>query len=133
MKKVITFGVFDYFHYGHLRLFEQAKINGDYLIVAIQDEAYIRKYKPDAKIFYTNEQRNALIRALRIVDETVFYTDVDVTIKEIDFDVFAVGEDQNHTGFQSAIRYCEENQKSVVRMTRTPGICSSEIKNYLSS
>lgn len=133
MKKVITFGVFDYFHYGHLRLFEQAKINGDYLIVAIQDEAYIRKYKPDAKIFYTNEQRNALIRALRIVDETVFYTDVDVTIKEIDFDVFAVGEDQNHAGFQSAIRYCEENQKSVVRMTRTPGICSSEIKNHLSS
>lgn len=131
MKKVITFGVFDYFHYGHLRLFEQAKINGDYLIVAIQDEAYIRKYKPDAKIFYTNEQRNALIRALRIVDETVFYTDVDVTIKEIDFDVFAVGEDQDHVGFQNAIKYCEENQKSVVRMMRTPGICSSEIKNHL--
>lgn len=24
-KKVLTVGVFDYFHYGHLRLFENAK------------------------------------------------------------------------------------------------------------
>lgn len=25
MKKVLTFGVFDYFHIGHLRLFENCK------------------------------------------------------------------------------------------------------------
>ena len=31
MKKVITVGVFDYFHLGHLRLFENAKKLGDYL------------------------------------------------------------------------------------------------------
>ena len=28
MKKVITVGVFDYFHLGHLRLFENAKKTG---------------------------------------------------------------------------------------------------------
>lgn len=46
MKKVITFGVYDYFHLGHLRLFENAKALGDYLVVAVQDEDYILKYKP---------------------------------------------------------------------------------------
>lgn len=44
---------------------------------------------------------------------------------------FAVGEDQNHAGFQRAIEWCKENGKEVVRMKRTPGICSSEIKKSL--
>ncbi|MGN0786374.1 MAG: adenylyltransferase/cytidyltransferase family protein [Christensenellales bacterium] len=56
MKKVITFGVFDYFHFGHLRLIENASKYGDYLIVAVQDEAYIKKYKPNTDILYSAEQ-----------------------------------------------------------------------------
>ena len=48
MSKILTFGVYDYFHLGHLRLFKQCKEYGDYLIVAVQDSKYILKYKPDA-------------------------------------------------------------------------------------
>jgi glycerol-3-phosphate cytidylyltransferase len=131
MKKVVTFGVYDYFHLGHLRLFENAKTLGDYLIVAVQDGNYILKTKPNAKVMYTTEERKELVGALRVVDEVVDYTDVDVTIKTLDFDVFAIGEDQDHEGFQRAIKWCEDNGKEVVRMRRTPGICSSEIKNKL--
>ena len=131
MKKVVTFGVYDYFHLGHLRLFKNAKNLGDWLIVAVQDGDYILKTKPDAKVMYTTEQRKELVSALSVVDEVVSYTDVDVTIKTLDFDVFAVGEDQNHAGFQRAIEWCKENGKEVVRMNRTPGICSSEIKKSL--
>lgn len=131
MKKVVTFGVYDYFHLGHLRLFKNAKKLGDWLIVAVQDGNYILKTKPNAKVMYTTEQRKELVGALRVVDEVVSYTDVDVTIKSLDFDVFAVGEDQKHAGFQRAIEWCEENGKEVVRMQRTPGICSSEIKKSL--
>ena len=80
---------------------------------------------------YTTEERKELVGALRVVDEVVDYTDVDVTIKTLDFDVFAIGEDQKHEGFQRAIKWCEDNGKEVVRMRRTPGICSSEIKNKL--
>ena len=131
MKKVVTFGVYDYFHLGHLRLFKNAKNLGDWLIVAVQDGDYILKTKPDAKVMYTTEQRKELVSALSVVDEVVSYTDVDVTIKTLDLDVFAVGEDQNHAGFQRAIEWCKENGKEVVRMKRTPGICSSEIKKSL--
>lgn len=49
MKKILTVGVYDYFHLGHLRLFKNAKKLGDYLIVAVQDGDYILRYKPDAK------------------------------------------------------------------------------------
>lgn len=131
MKKVVTFGVYDYFHLGHLRLFKNAKALGDYLIVAVQDGNYILKTKPNAKVMYTTEERKELVGALRVVDEVVDYTDVDVTIKTLDFDVFAIGEDQKHEGLQRAIKWCEDNGKEVVRMRRTPGICSSEIKKML--
>lgn len=55
MVKVVTFGVYDYFHLGHLRLFENAKALGDYLIVAVQDGDYILKTKPNATVLYTTE------------------------------------------------------------------------------
>ena len=128
LTKVLTFGVYDYFHLGHLRLYKQCKNYGDYLIVAVQDSDFILKYKPTAKILYTTEQRIELIESLRIVDEVTTYKNVDEDIKNIDFDVFAVGEDQNHEGFQRAIEWCEKNNKKVVRLKRTPGICSSDIK-----
>lgn len=114
-----------------MRLFKNARELGDYLIVAVQDGNYILKTKPNAKVMYTTEERKELVGALRVVDEVVDYTDVDVTIKTLDFDVFAIGEDQNHEGFQRAIKWCEDNGKEVVRMKRTPGICSSEIKKML--
>lgn len=109
MKKVVTFGVYDYFHLGHLRLFKRARALGDYLIVAVQDGDFILKTKPNAKVLYTTDERKELVGALRPVDEVVSYTDVDVTIKTLDFDIFAIGEDQNHAGFQRAIKWCEEN------------------------
>ena len=133
MIKVLTVGVYDYFHLGHLRLFENAKELGDYLIVAVQDEDFILKTKPNAKILYTTEQRKELVGALRVVDEVVGYTDVDAIVKMIDFDVFAIGEDQNHEGFQKAVEWCKEKGKKIVRMRRTPGIISSDIKQKLIS
>ena len=131
MKKVITFGVFDYFHLGHLRLFQNAKRLGDYLIVAVQDGTYIQKYKPNAKVLYTTEERMELVRALKVVDEVVIYRDVNEDIKRLDFDVFAIGEDQTHSGFQQAVSYCEKEGKQGVRMKRTEGISSSEIKDHI--
>lgn len=131
MKKVLTVGVFDYFHYGHYKLFENAKKLGDYLIVAVQDGDYILKYKPEASILYTTEQRLELISALRSVDEVVIYYDVDKIVKEVEFDVFAVGGDQNHAGFMRAVEWCKANGKEVITLPRTPGICSSDIKKNL--
>ena len=131
MKKVIPVGVFDYFHLGHLRLFENAKRLGDYLIVAVQDGDCILKTKPNAKILYSTEQRIGIVKALRMVDEVIIYEDVDKTIPQVDFDIFAVGGDQTHEGFQRAIKWCEENGKEVVRLSRTAGISSSQIKSQV--
>ena len=131
MKKVITVGVFDYFHLGHLRLFENAKKLGDYLIVAVQKEECILKTKPNANILYSTEQRVDLVKGLRVVDEVILYQDVDTLLPNVEFDIFAIGSDQTHEGFQRAIKWCVENGKEVTRLQRTPGICSSKIKEQL--
>lgn len=131
MKKVLTVGVFDYFHLGHLRLFKQCKAHGDYLIVAVQDGSYILKYKPYAKVLYSTNERIEMLEALRTVDEVIVYQDVDKIVKEVDFDVFAIGEDQTHNGFITAADWCIKNKKEIVRLKRTEGISSSNIKQNI--
>lgn len=132
MKKVITFGVFDYFHYGHLKLFERARKYGDYLIVAVQEDKSILKYKPQANVLYSTEQRKELIGALAVVDEVITYNDVDKDIRNVEFDVFVRGEDQSHAGFQEAVQYAYELGKEVIALERTKGISSTQIKKNIS-
>lgn len=129
--KVLTVGVFDYFHYGHLKLLERCKNLGDTLTVAVQRGEEILKNKPEARVLYSTEQRKEMISAIRFVDAVVEYGQVDQDIATFDFDVFAVGGDQNHEGFQRAIAYCKEHGKKVVVLERTPNICSSDIKKSL--
>ena len=40
VKKVITYGTFDLFHYGHLNLLKRAKALGDYLVVGVTTENF---------------------------------------------------------------------------------------------
>lgn len=130
MSKILTFGVFDYFHLGHLRLFKQCKEYADFLIVAVQNGEYILKYKPDAKVMYSTEERVEMLEALKIVDKVVVYETVSAkTLETIDFDILALGEDHKGKRFDEVNDWCNNHEKSIVRLKRTPGICSTNIKN----
>ena len=132
MKKILTFGVYDYFHLGHLRLFKQCKEHADYLIVAVQDGEYIKKFKPEAQVLYSTDERVEMLEALRVVDQVVVYQTVGAAaLERIDFDVLALGEDHRGSRFDEITAWCERNGKQVIRLKRTPGIASSEIKQAL--
>lgn len=130
---VLTFGVFDYFHYGHLKLLERCKNLGDYLIVAVQKDEEIHKTKPNAVVLYNLSQRMEMIGALKCVDEVVPYTQVEDTIKTLNFDLLVVGPDQNHAGILHGIEWAKAHGKKVVVLPRTPNISSTLIKERLSS
>ena len=130
-KKVLTVGVYDLLHKGHVELYRRAKGLGDYLIVAAQDSNYILKYKPTAKVLNSTEDRMYMIKSIRYVDEVISYTDVDKIVKEVDFDVFVTGPDQCHEGFQRAIKWCEEHGKEHIVLGRTDGVSSSELKKKI--
>lgn len=133
MKKILTVGVYDMLHIGHILLFQHAKeLFGDSkLIVAVQDGDFILKYKPNTKMICTTEERLYMVKSIRYVDDVCVYRDVDVDIQNIDFDVFAKGPDQNHSGFQRAVEWCKEHGKEVVVIPRTEGISSTILKEYM--
>ena len=137
MKKVITLGVFDLFHLGHLRLFQNIKnkVGKDaYLIVAIQNDDFIKKFKPEAQVLYNQDERFEMVSSLKIVDEVVTYNEFDDIINRIDFDIWAKGCEQggaNHKPFNNLLSYCEQNNKTVLTMPRTEGISSTYYKRII--
>ena len=135
VKKYITFGVFDLFHFGHLKLFTRIKEQfgeDSFLIVCVQSSENILKYKPKNKILYSTAERVQMIKSLKCVDEVKIYDDIDEDIKQVEFDVWIKGPDQCHEGFQNAMKWCDENNKEYVVLERTDGISSTFIKNMIS-
>lgn len=130
MKTVLTVGVYDMLHIGHILLFKKAKELGNRLIVAVQDESVILKYKPQAKMIYSTEERCYMVSTIKYVDEVIVYKDVDKDIQSVNFDIFAKGPDQVHEGFQRAVKWCEEHGKEVVVIPRTEGISSTLLREY---
>lgn len=131
-KRVFTVGVYDLLHKGHVELYRRAKGLGDYLIVAVQDGDFIMKYKPNANVLNSTEDRKYMVKSIRYVDEVITYYDVDKIVQEVDFDVFVTGPDQCHDGFKKAIQWCEENGKEHIVLGRTDGVSSSELKAMIS-
>ena len=73
-----------------------------------------------------------MLEALRIVDKVIVYDSVCVeTLEKIDFDILALGEDHKGGRFDEVEKWCNEHNKKVVRLKRTPGICSSDIKKVV--
>lgn len=131
MKRVLTCGVFDYFHLGHLRLLKQAKEHGDYLIVAVMNGECVKMYKPDQNLFYTTEERMEMVGALKIVDEVIEYQHINAdTIGKlgVDFDVYCLGEDHVGERWDGIVQWCLDHGKEVARLKRTPGVSSTELR-----
>lgn len=124
--KVLTFGVFDILHIGHTNLFRNARVFGDYLIVAVQEDESVEKFKPGCHLSEDYETRTRKILECGLVDEVVPYSSVGMDIRNMDFDIFVKGPDQIHSGFAEAEKWCRENGKRVVVVPRTEGISSTE-------
>ncbi len=68
-KKIVTCnGSFDLFHCGHLLFLEYAKKQGDILVVGLNSDSSIKKYKSEDRPIVTEKERSQIIAALEIVD-----------------------------------------------------------------
>lgn len=128
MKKVITYGTFDLFHYGHLRILERAKSFGDYLVVAVSsDEFNAIKGK---RCTYSYEHRAAIVKAIKYVDEVIREDSWEQKTEDVgrhQIDVLVMGSDWQGK-FDHLKEYCQ-----VEYLPRTPDISTTEIKEDIVS
>ena len=75
MKVVFTNGVFDLLHVGHIRLLHFARLQGDWLLVAINSDASVRRIKGPSRPIIPAEQRAEMLFALRCVDDVQIFED----------------------------------------------------------
>ncbi|MGQ9008292.1 glycerol-3-phosphate cytidylyltransferase [Bacillus stercoris] len=127
MKKVITYGTFDLFHYGHMKLLERARCLGDYLIVGLStDEFNLQKQK---KSHHSYEHRKLILETIDFVNLVIpekSWEQKVTDIKKYGVDTFVIGDDWKGK-FDYLNEYCK-----VIYLPRTEGISSTKIKKEIS-
>jgi rfaE bifunctional protein nucleotidyltransferase chain/domain len=72
-RLVLTNGVFDLLHIGHVGYLEQARALGDLLVVALNSDASTRALKGPLRPLTAAPERAALLSALRCVDYVLIF------------------------------------------------------------
>lgn len=119
----LTYGTFDLFHVGHVRLFQRIKQRWDRLVVAVSTDEFNALKGKRSVVPYAD--RVELVAACRWVDEVIPETDWSQKAR----DVMAFGADAVVMGsdwqgrFDDLAPLCD-----VVYFPRTEGVSSTELK-----
>ncbi|EIQ8866844.1 adenylyltransferase/cytidyltransferase family protein [Campylobacter jejuni] len=123
MKNVITFGTFDLFHYGHLRILERAASLGDKLIVGVSSDSlnFAKKHRYP---IYSEQERLNIISSLKCVScvflEEALELKRDYLLK-YQANILVMGDDWKGK-FDCFNGICD-----VIYFERTPSISTTEI------
>lgn len=129
MKRVITYGTFDLLHYGHINLLKRARLQGDYLVVALSTDEFNLNDK-NKKCYFSFEKRKTLLEAIRYVDLVIPEHNWEQKKKDIELyhiDEFVIGDDWLGK-FDFLKTSCE-----VVYLPRTPEISTTKIKSDINT
>ncbi|NOZ80514.1 MAG: adenylyltransferase/cytidyltransferase family protein [DPANN group archaeon] len=73
-KRIVTCnGAFDILHLGHVRFLQEAKAQGDVLVVGLNADDSIRRYKAEDRPINSQDARAEVLDALRPVDYVVVF------------------------------------------------------------
>lgn len=127
MKTVITYGTFDLFHVGHVRLLQRLRAHGDRLVVGLSSDSF--NQIKGKKTVMPYQHRAEILESCRYVDkvfpETCWEQKREDIIRE-GASMFAMGDDWAGK-FDDLSDLCE-----VMYLPRTKDISTTEIKGLLS-
>lgn len=125
MARVITFGTFDVFHVGHVRILKRAAELGNELIVGLSSDQLNFKKKGRLPIYSQND-RAEIIASLSFVTETFFEESLELKaeyIKQFNADLLVMGDD-----WEGKFDWVKEQTNcEVLYLPRTPSISTTEI------
>ncbi len=127
-RRVITYGTFDMFHIGHLKLLQRLAEMGDELIVAVSTDEF-NKIK-DKTVLIPYAQRAEIVKNIKCVDKVIAEESWDQKtsdIKKYDISLFAMGDDWEGK-FDFLQEHCE-----VKYLNRTKDISTTQLKKSLTS
>lgn len=128
MRRILTYGTFDLLHWGHIRLLQRARAQGDYLVVALSSEEF--NAGKGKRTYHDYATRKAMLEAVRYVDLVIPEQHWDQKISDVqryEIDAVVMGSDwQGDKRFEVLRDYCE-----VIYLERTEGISTSKIKEDL--
>ncbi len=113
-KVVFSMGVYDLFHVGHKRYLEEAKKQGDILIVAVDTDERARERKGPNRPFDKLADRLEILTALRAVDIVMLREvgeDIKDFVKDLKPDVLIMSdttEDFTPKDKRNILLYCKE-------------------------
>ncbi len=126
MKTIITYGTFDLFHIGHVKLLKRLRAMGDRLVVGVSSNEF-NAIKGKKSIF-PYEHRAYIVGAIKYVDEVFpehHWDQKSSDIVKYGASVLAMGQDW--TGkFDHFGDLCE-----VIYLPRTEGVSTTELKQTL--
>ena len=123
--RVITYGTFDLFHDGHVRLLERARALGDHLIVAVTTDNY-DSTRGKLNVSQSLMERIHNVQKSGLADEVIIEEYEGQKINDIqqhDVDIFAIGSDWLGK-FDYLNDYCK-----VVYLERTKGVSSTQLRD----
>ena len=126
MKRAITYGTFDMFHIGHLKLLERIKQDCDHLTVAVSSDDFNAIKGKKTVIPYS--ERAAIVSNIKFVDQVIAENGWEQKASDIlthKIDIFVIGSDWKGK-FDFLKSQCE-----VKYLERTPGISSTQLKKTL--
>jgi choline-phosphate cytidylyltransferase len=128
MRTVVTFGTFDVFHVGHLRVIERAAALGDRLVVGVSADELNQSKKGRLPVF-SQRERMTIIAALKPVDAVFLEESLELKrsyLVEHEADVLVMGDDWAGK-FDEFSDICE-----VVYLPRTPAISTTALIEKIS-
>lgn len=116
-KVVMTNGCFDILHAGHVSFLERSRALGQRLIVALNDDASVKRLKGEERPINPIQKRMAVIAGLRSVDWVVSFSDdtPERLLEKIKPDILAKGDDyksiEDVVGYEIVLDYGGEVER----------------------
>jgi D-glycero-beta-D-manno-heptose 1-phosphate adenylyltransferase len=129
-KLVVTNGCFDLLHLGHVTYLEQARQQGDALLVGVTNDAGVRALKGAGRPLNTAADRAAVLAALQSVDAVHIFPELDARafLVSVQPDVYVKGGDYTlETINQDERRLLEAAGVKIVLLPVVPGKSTSAL------